>query len=656
MNKKKLKKYLEEDANSGPRGTRYTPSAGIANLYRHGCVYTSSLSVRTPPSLLWGSPPSQLPLWGLFIGKRPSLDRNLYLLPVLRFTKVRRLPPSDRHVDPAKSSLIQDTEVMQIGNDSQLDMETSRNDKTNLQPSFVQKTGLSHISQPTYNTPQPASALLTGNRRINDQNLRKIYRLAEKELGVTNVPASNAIIPNLSLKRSRPNDRHDATPNLPSVADDEWRQPVKIVKNAAASTAFIATPTQTANLFSSLQNISQDTSFIHDTAKPSKTSAKSQTTHKSRLFLNSKTAKSDTSPAATTAHVTEERQHTAKKRMHHPPIFINNTSNKNVITFFRDKFEKRDFTVRQTDADRVTLMFTDIEKYDQTTEMLKTAKKEFFTFTPEHRKPKNVVLKNLDFTNSVDDVKTEIESLYTPNVKITKIIKMSFKNSQDSAGYFLVQLTPESDIQALTREKLLLHELVKWEPLRRPHVFQCTNCQDVGHSSANCGRTFQCSRCKETHAKGKCSIPAGNTDRKILYCVNCDEMGHAASFKGCPLLKCAVRNKNLGKEQTRQTRATKIDNIQARVNRAPPGKTHRHNSAPLINPWHNNNLLNPPPGNNIPTHNGADFNALLTTLEKRIFIAVKNQLDPLMEMLKVHNSKISIAFQALDLYDGSNEP
>ncbi|OXU17002.1 hypothetical protein TSAR_006387 [Trichomalopsis sarcophagae] len=140
-------------------------------------------------------------------------------------------------------------------------------------------------------------------------------------------------------------------------------------------------------------------------------------------------------------------------------------------------------------------------------------------------------------------------------------------NIRSSQRPIHTDLTQDSNPQELLKIKSLAYQKIWWEPLRKREIFQCTNCQRLGHSSANCALGYRCVKCKEAHEPGKCSIDKDNSDKSLLYCVNCESSGHPASYRGCPFFKFAKDLKNSAKAQNQKLHNNKINKISNHVNR-----------------------------------------------------------------------------------------
>ncbi|OXU19099.1 hypothetical protein TSAR_009318 [Trichomalopsis sarcophagae] len=99
---------------------------------------------------------------------------------------------------------------------------------------------------------------------------------------------------------------------------------------------------------------------------------------------------------------------------------------------------------------------------------------------------------------------------------------------------------------------------MRWETLRKRDIFQCKNCQRLGQSSANFAMGYRCVKCKDDHQPGECAIPKDTADKNSLYCVNCEEIGHPAFYRGCPLFKFA---KDLNEAKNVQNRNALNDRL-----------------------------------------------------------------------------------------------
>ncbi|KAE8737432.1 hypothetical protein FOCC_FOCC017104 [Frankliniella occidentalis] len=68
--------------------------------------------------------------------------------------------------------------------------------------------------------------------------------------------------------------------------------------------------------------------------------------------------------------------------------------------------------------------------------------------------------------------------------------------------------------------------VVKWEQYKnKGEVPQCYNCQDLFHTSRQCGREVRCRKCSRPHRSSEC-------DATATRCANCGK-GHPSTYRGC---------------------------------------------------------------------------------------------------------------------------
>lgn len=245
-----------------------------------------------------------------------------------------------------------------------------------------------------------------------------------------------------------------------------------------------------------------------------------------------------------------------------PPIYVYAVKIQTIINILKNsQMNRESFAVKQLSDGECTVYASSLEIFNSILKTFKENNYKFFTYTPKELKPRNLVLKGIAGDFSETDIKDEIDSLQLSNVNIIKVSKISFNRRLDTndnkRSHFLIQLTNDSNTQNITSVKSLLWQKIRWEPLRKNTLFQCKNCQRIGHSSANCSLGFRCVKCSENHKPGHCELSNTNNDKNLLHCANCNEPGHPASYRGCPYFKFfkAQRNKELNSHQNdRRTR------------------------------------------------------------------------------------------------------
>ena len=145
-------------------------------------------------------------------------------------------------------------------------------------------------------------------------------------------------------------------------------------------------------------------------------------------------------------------------------------------------------------------------------------------------KPHYFLIKGIDKEIDIDDTHffsnlkqqgiSSVERLLNRTKQKTSIIRVTIENKsvEDQVlqrgiriGYTNYRLTPEI------------------------RIMQCYNCQQVGHTAANCKHEAKCMKCGGNHMSKDCSSSS-------LVCVNC-RGNHAACSRLCPYLKEAEQTK-----------------------------------------------------------------------------------------------------------------
>ncbi|KAI4472779.1 hypothetical protein M0802_016508 [Mischocyttarus mexicanus] len=220
-------------------------------------------------------------------------------------------------------------------------------------------------------------------------------------------------------------------------------------------------------------------------------------------------------------------------------------------------FPVNSFTIKDFDEKTVIVRFHDMEHHSNAVAMLKTENVQYYTFTPRHLKGKSLVLKGVKGGFEATDVLEEINSLNLEGVLIERISKMTFNRNTPDRYHFLVTLSHNSVTAPLWKCKYILNQRCRWERLRRPPIFQCKNCQRVGHAATNCNLKAICPKCAGIHKVTDCPIKDTN-DRTKYRCTNCDEYGHSAAYKGCPMIKITSRLVIESQKQKKITNARRL--------------------------------------------------------------------------------------------------
>lgn len=348
--------------------------------------------------------------------------------------------------------------------------------------------------------------------KLNSHQLDKLYKSFLKEHAVKKTTSN--ITPNLKVARAaKPpapsvDSGHDVnTPQCSSVSTDDWITPRKTCRS----------PNPPVNGTNNAP-IEEDNRFLP-------------------LSGVEEIDEMDDTP-----HVETKTGATAKTPKP-PPIYTSGTTFEIIIGLANTlNIPKQKITVKENDTEHHTITTSALEHQQLLVAKLSEIGIQFFTYTPKGSRPKSILIKGIKGNFDLDYIKKEILDLQIPNVDILNISRFSYDKKQPEKYHHLIQLSADSKTAELFKIKALAYQKVKWEHLRRQPLFQCKKCQRLGHASKNCHLQYRCVKCAQSHEPGACAINLQD-GREALKCANCGSTGHPASYKGCPFIKFAMKQK-----------------------------------------------------------------------------------------------------------------
>lgn len=309
-----------------------------------------------------------------------------------------------------------------------------------------------------------------------------------------------------------------------------------------------------------------------------------------------------------------------------PPINIFDTDTKQLINFLKNGLKIVDFQIKQFRSKKA-LYLNSLNDHIRVKTYLEKTKSNFVTFTPKSLKNKTFLLKGLEADSNPTDLLNELRIHESDDLKFIKVGQFTTKKSV-SDGYklpiFIVQISPESDINKLKSIRSVDYRIVTWEHLKRPEITQCRNCQGFNHSSSNCFLPHKCVKCNNSHEKGKCETK--DVPKENLYCVLCKSFGHPASYKGCQVYK-----------DLQQKLRNKKENIKEAQNNSHMYKNYTNQNITFSKVLRNNEHL---PVNNIPT------NSFLLEI-KNMMSNLSSQLINMQQQLQMQSAQIETIFSML---------
>lgn len=242
-----------------------------------------------------------------------------------------------------------------------------------------------------------------------------------------------------------------------------------------------------------------------------------------------------------------------------------------------------------------------------------------FTRSPRKERDVYLILKGINPCFDENEVLQALTEQKFVNVEVVKVSKFLTKKNSDlkkGPSSFLVQLKNGSETSRITNQDLLLGQIVKWEFPDRSQPVQCKKCQRVRHVARLCNLGYRCVKCPNQHKPGECqfkknTLNSEETDEpKLSYCINCNEYGHPASFRGCQVLLNIQNEVDFNKKDINEKR---MESVQFRLEENHfPDLSRNHPKTPVANTWpirthnrawENSQNIPPPQGAGLPGSN-----------------------------------------------------
>lgn len=225
------------------------------------------------------------------------------------------------------------------------------------------------------------------------------------------------------------------------------------------------------------------------------------------------------------------------------------TYNMNQKTMKNDLLNKnmKDFKfLRGRNPDRVVVLPSSKETRSAALSILAEKGIKHYTYTPRDERSTPLVIKKIPSEYILEDVKEELDSLGWSN-KISKVTRIE-TDRLARFNFFLIHVLPGVPLGEFLKTKWMFNTGVKIEKFIHREEPQCYKCQRTGHFASGCEMGSRCVKCALDHHSSECTL-SKETDKNLLKCVLCNQMGHPASYRGCPKFKEIVKNKKLKQAQ-----------------------------------------------------------------------------------------------------------
>lgn len=194
----------------------------------------------------------------------------------------------------------------------------------------------------------------------------------------------------------------------------------------------------------------------------------------------------------------------------------------------KTKLNIHNFLIREYNENHSIIRTFNKNDYNAICNILKSTNANFFTYTPKDEKRVTLVLKGLNSTYECEEVLRCLKDLEYEKLEFEKVTRLLTKKSIQNnkiLPFYIVQLSPKSNINDVFKIKAIDNQIVYWENLMKTPILQCTRCQRYFHSASNCNMDRRCVKCGKTHLPGECEITIEDP-KENLFCIICKQNGH----------------------------------------------------------------------------------------------------------------------------------
>lgn len=285
--------------------------------------------------------------------------------------------------------------------------------------------------------------------------------------------------------------------------------------------------------------------------------------------------------------------HQGKFRSAQPPFIVTNTK-VTLLTSILVKFISiQNFIFKNLNNNKIAIYVKEYNEFKIVFDKLRENKIEFHTKTPNEEKSHSWLLRGIAGDFDGGDILAEILNMNLKNIIIKEVKKINLKDffkAKRGGDAFLIKITNESDFKQLTKITRLANQMIWWDKIRHRNALQCFNCQRIGHTSRYCNMDYRCVKCVDNHGPGECKIESKNNINEKIYCINCKNYGHPASYRGCPTLLEYQNKINLKKNNMQIINEKKKAMIEKLIK---PGITYAEITSKIAKEVHNINKINP---------------------------------------------------------------
>ena len=222
-----------------------------------------------------------------------------------------------------------------------------------------------------------------------------------------------------------------------------------------------------------------------------------------------------------------------------PPLYLREPTTNVVVNKLCQLVGKENFYVVSLRKGNVseTKIQTFSEKYfRKIVDNFDSENKNYYTYQLKSAKGLKVILKGIDSSVPIEEIKEALES---EGFEVKSVHNILNKNKipqplfRVEISFNSSQLKKKSSSHPIYGLRYLLNRRITVEePIKRNGPPQCQNCQEFGHTKSFCKLPPVCVRCGDIHKTINC--PHSKSDMNARKCSNCGQ-NHTANYRGCPV-------------------------------------------------------------------------------------------------------------------------
>ncbi|GBN75378.1 hypothetical protein AVEN_8063-2-1, partial [Araneus ventricosus] len=195
-------------------------------------------------------------------------------------------------------------------------------------------------------------------------------------------------------------------------------------------------------------------------------------------------------------------------------------------------------TINHYDRGYIRISPNSSEERTKIIEYLDKTEKEYVLSEAPTERPIKIVIKGVPPDHSREKITQELESL---NYKVLRINHLRNFRLKTLHPIVLVELEKTPNVEEIFKiNKVNLLKVTIEAYRRKQRATMRFSCSDFYHSARNCKRKPRCIKCNGSHETRNCDI---KTIIENPSCMNCNENGHLASWRGCPKFPVIKSNK-----------------------------------------------------------------------------------------------------------------